>query len=119
MALAGDIGVELNLLCRRGHILGPFEIDWTDDLNAPIPITGATFDSMIYLTPPTGVAPVALLDDPFTVTIVSAAQGKFRFVLPTAVSDTLPLGVLNYTISITLSGERTPLFFGKLEVRFG
>jgi hypothetical protein len=119
MALAGNIGVELNLLCRRGHILGPFEIDWTDDVDAPIPITGGIFDSVIYITPPTGVAPVPLLDNPFTITVVSGPQGMFRFVLPTAISDGLPLAILNYAISITLAGERTPLFFGKLEVRFG
>lgn len=119
MALAGDIGVELNLLCRKGHIVGPFEITWTSDTGVPIPLTGMTFNSVIWATPPTGVEAVALVDDPFAVTIVSAVNGVFSFVLLTLIADNLPVGILNYTLSMTQFGEKTPLFFGKLEVRFG
>jgi hypothetical protein len=90
MAQIGDLGGELNLLCRHGHTIGPFDITWTDELNAPVNISSALFTSVIY-TSATNLTPVSEFD----IVITSGVDGNFSVSMLPANCTLLPI-VLHY-----------------------
>ncbi len=115
MAEIGDLGAELNLLCRQGHTIGPFEMDWKYEDGTPVDITSATFTSAIRASQD------ATTDlDSFDITTTSGPLGTFEIVLPAAQSAALPISdKLFYLVSATIAGVKTPLFYGKIGMRPG
>ena len=114
MAQIGDLGAELNLLCRHGHTVGPLDFEWTDEDGLALDISTATFEAVIYADK---TATTEL--DQFSVTVVDATAGQFVMTLSAADSALLPLGEMFYILSATRAGIKEPLVYGKLDMRVG
>jgi hypothetical protein len=112
--MALDIGAPYNIVCRLGHTIGPIEVVWTDDADAPVPLGAVTFDSSIFQDK-NSIIKVAEFD----VQVIVANDGSFSFGMDAADVATLSLHTYQYILSATINGVREPLLYGSLEVRQG
>jgi hypothetical protein len=119
--LLGSIGARVDLLVRAGKTLGPFLVEETDALGAPIPLTGIAFDAALSRI---GEADG---DVPITVTPVDLPNGKYSFEVPYAATASLAGGdffraeaTYAYRLDIVDSvGRKYPRYYGHINVAQG
>jgi hypothetical protein len=103
--------MQVDLALYKGDT-GKFRITVTDDLGAPVNISGATWDSDIRINAADPGTPVAN----FTITPVAGDSSSVDVSIAAAITTTLAVTTYFYDLQMTLSGVVTTLMNGSLIV---